>query len=116
MANISHTPNSQGKQQQQSEENKKDSLFGYSIPIRMANTIDDKLYVEYMMDSYAKVNKLAFLGEARSKDFNPDYIVSPNSYAEVGNNYNANPDANPKLSNEKVKVELTREFYQNPSV
>jgi len=104
------------QQQPQQEEQAKigEEWFNIGVPLRISNTIDDKLYVEYMMDSFSKTNKLAVLGDARSINFNPEQLESSRNYAEVGNNYSANPDLPPKLSNEKVKAELTREYFQDP--
>ena len=113
MAEIRHPQeNKQTKAQAVEEEIRTHTGFNISVPIRISNKYNDRLYVEYLLDSsYGKTNKLAFL---RDENFDPDYIVGKSNYAEVGDNFFGSADKATFLSNEKVKHDLAREFFQYP--
>ncbi len=75
----------QTKAQTVEEEMKTHTSLNISVPIRVSNKTNDRVYTEYMLDSSSgKTNKLAF---TTGEKFDPDYIVGKNSYAETGNNF-----------------------------
>jgi hypothetical protein len=120
MANRTQRNQSTPQQIQQKQEEKADltpkGFFDLNAPIRISNEFDDKTYVEYMMDSHTRTGKLAVINDARSKRFDPNNLVSQRNFADLGSNYSSNPDLIAKISNEKVKVELAKEYFQNPKV
>ncbi len=72
--NIANNNRNKTPQQiQQKQEEKADltpkGRFNIFTPIRISSEYDDKTYVEYMMDSHSKTNRLASLSGARSRNF-----------------------------------------------
>jgi hypothetical protein len=67
-ANNSQTPQQQA-QQKEIEALTPKGRFNIFTPIRISSEFDDKMYVEYMMNSSTKTNKLASLSGARSRNF-----------------------------------------------
>lgn len=88
------------------------SRFKVPIPIRLNFKSDDKLYTEskYTLHTSSKTNKLATIDDFRSKAFSSSQLVASQNYAAVGSNWMTDPSAPPKLSNEKVKVELVKDI------
>ena len=92
------------------------SRFKVPIPVRISSLSDDKLYSEYKYTTHSKTktNRLATINDFRSKSFNPNSLVASKNYAPIGTNWMNDPTEKPKLSNEKVKIELTKEYFSNP--
>lgn len=93
-------------------ENERVHALRINAPLRVSNTLHDRTYVEYLLDSRSgKINKLAYLG---SSGFNLDYMVGKDNYANIENNFFSAADSSPILSNERIKNDLAREFFLNP--
>ena len=90
----------------------KDSMrFEVYPPIRMKRGGAE--WMEYMIDgSASRTNKLATIDNYSNDAFKE--ISSSNNFADIATNKHEEPNLKPKLSNEKVKIELAREFIQDP--
>lgn len=90
------------------------SLFQLQTPLRLSMMENNRIYCEYMMDSKTRTDKLATVDDNKSQNFDSTPLVGARNYAPVGSNAHANPDRIAKLSNERVKIELTKEFFSKP--
>jgi len=89
--------------------------FDLFTPVRLSSELDEKMYVEYMLNSSSRVDKIAKIGDYRSSDFTAGELVAERAYAQVGNNFfSASPDMVAKQSNEHVKMNLAKSYYSNP--
>jgi len=103
-----------GKEENQPEPTMK-GYFDLFTPVRLSSELDEKMYVEYMLNSSSRVDKIAKIGDYRSVDFTADELVAQRVYAQVGNNFSsASPDRMAKQSNEHVKMNLAKAYYNNP--
>ena len=87
----------------------KDSMrFEVYPPIRMKRGGAE--WMEYMIDgSASRTNKLATIDNYSNDAFKE--ISSSNNFADIATNKHEEPNLKPKLSNEKVKIELAREVF-----
>lgn len=90
-------------------------MFEIQVPLELKASINDRAYVEYILSSSnTKANKLAAVGDSGSNSYKNSELVGATNYAKVPHNHFADPTKKMRLSNEKVKFELTKEYFANP--
>jgi len=90
----------------------KSKMFEVPTPVRI--NVKSKEGVEYLIyGTTAKINKLATVRDFRSRNFS-ERLASSKNFADTAFNYYEDPLKKAKLSNERVKIELTKEYLQDP--
>ena len=87
--------------------------FEAVAPIRLDTNSDN--YVEYLLGGKArKINKIGVVGEFGGRFFKKEDLVAKDNFADVGSNIYADANRATLESNERVKLELTKEYLIDP--